>query len=78
MNISVFKFYSRESFLQVVDNKRIIFKQLVFFFYLGFVPRTFTKHRTAREGRGHSINSPLPLPPASQTLDISWVITAGS
>ena len=27
-----------------------------FFFYLGFVSRTFTNHRTASEGGGHSIN----------------------
>ena len=39
-----------------------------FFFYLGFVSRRFTNHRTAREEGGHSINSSLPLPPASQTL----------
>ena len=37
--------------------------------YLGFVSRTFTNHRIAREGGGHySINSSLPLPPALQTL----------
>ena len=30
-----------------------------FFFYLGFVSQTFTNHRTAREGGGHSINSSL-------------------
>ena len=41
---------------------------LSFFFYLSFVSRTFTNHWTAREGGGHSINSSLPLPPASQTL----------
>ena len=41
---------------------------LFFFFYLGFISRTFTNHRTAREGGGHSINSSLPLPPALQTL----------
>ena len=40
----------------------------IFFFYLGFVSRTFTNHRTAREGGGYSINSSLPLPPASQAL----------
>ena len=39
-----------------------------FFFYLRFVSRTFTNHRTAREGGGHSINSSLPLLPASQAL----------
>ena len=38
------------------------------FFYLGFLSRTFTNHRTAGKGGGHSINSSLPPPPASQTL----------
>ena len=37
-------------------------------FYLGFVSGTFTNHRTAGEEGGHSFNSSLPLPPASQTL----------
>ena len=36
-----------------------------FFFYVGFLSRTFTKHRTAGEGGEHFINSSLPLPPAS-------------
>ena len=40
----------------------------VCFFYLGFLSRTFTVHRTAGEGGGHLFNSSLPLPPASQTL----------
>ena len=39
-----------------------------FFFYLGFVSRTFTNHRTAREGGGHCIDSWLSLPPASRAL----------
>ena len=39
-----------------------------FFFYLGFLSRTFTNHRTAGEGGGHFFNFSLPLPPASQTL----------
>ena len=39
-----------------------------FFFYLGFVSRTFTIQRSAREGGGHSINSSLPLPSASRAL----------
>ena len=39
-----------------------------FFFYLGFLSRTFTNHRTAREGGGHFFNSSLPLPPTSQTI----------
>ena len=38
------------------------------FFYLVFLSRTFTNHRTATEGRGHFFNSSLPLSPASQTL----------
>ena len=35
-----------------------------FFFYLGFLSRTFTNHRTAGEGGGYFIHSSLPLPPA--------------
>ena len=37
-------------------------------FYLDFLSRTFTNHRTAGEGGGHLFDSSLPLPPASQTL----------
>ena len=40
----------------------------IFFFYLGFLSRTFTIHKTAGEGGGYLFNSPLPLPPVSQTL----------
>ena len=40
----------------------------LFFFYLGFLSRTFTNHRTAGEGGVHFLNSSLPFPPASQTL----------
>ena len=39
-----------------------------FFFYLGFLSRTFTIHGTAGEGGGYLFNSSLPLPPASQTI----------
>ena len=39
-----------------------------FFFYLSFLSRPFTNHRTAREGGGHFLNCSLPLPPALQTL----------
>ena len=35
-----------------------------FFFYLGFLSRTFTIHGTAGEGGGYLFNSSLPLPPA--------------
>ena len=40
----------------------------VFFFYLGFLSRTFTIHRPAGEGGGYFFKSSLPLPSASQTL----------
>ena len=39
-----------------------------FFFYLGFLSQTFTIRRKAGEWGGYFFNSPLPLPPASQTL----------
>ena len=39
-----------------------------FFFYLGFLSRTFTIHRTAGEGRSYLFNSCLPLPLALQIL----------
>ena len=39
-----------------------------FFFYLGFLSRTFMIHRTAGEEGGYSFNFSLPLPPTSQTL----------
>ena len=41
---------------------------IYFFFYLGFLSRTFTIHRTAGIGGGYFFNSSVPLPPASQTL----------
>ena len=47
---------------------RLIPDTLNFLFYLGFVSRTLTNHRTAREGGGYFINSFLQLPPALQTL----------
>ena len=40
----------------------------IFFFYLGFLSRTFMIHRTAGEGGGYFFNPSLPLPPASQTF----------
>ena len=42
-------------------------QRFFFFFYLGFLSRTFTIHRTAGEG-GYLFNFSLLLPPASQTL----------
>ena len=44
---------------------------LPFFFYLGFLLRTFVNHRTAGEGGGHLFNSSLPVPPASDTLTLT-------
>ena len=58
--------------------KDLLIHVVVFFFYLGFLLRTFTNHRTAGEGGGHFFNSSLPLPSASQTLSISRAITAES
>ena len=43
-------------------------KNLFFFFYLGFLLRTFTIHGTAGKGGGYLFNFSLPLPPASQTF----------
>ena len=37
-------------------------------FYLGFLSRTFTIHKTPGEGEGYLFNFSLPLAPASQTL----------
>ena len=65
----------------VSDHLSVLFQFVwlhIFFFYLGFLSRAFTNHRTTREGGGYFFNSSLPLPPASQTLDISWAITAES
>ena len=42
-----------------------------FFFYLGFLSQTFANYRTAGEGRGHFFNPSLPLPPASQALELA-------
>ena len=39
----------------------------VFFFFLGFLSRTFTIHRTAEKGEGYLFNSCLLLLPASRT-----------
>ena len=49
-----------------------------FFFYLGFLSRTFTIHGTAGEGGGYLFNSSLPLPPLHRHSDISRAITAES
>ena len=56
----------RESFLE--SNSTFVPYFLFIFFYLGFLSRTFTIHRTAGEGEGYLFYSSLPLPPASQIL----------
>ena len=45
-----------------------IWSYLCFIFYLGFLLRTLTIHRTAGEGWGYLFDSSLPLPPTSQTF----------
>ena len=42
--------------------------QIDFFFYICFLSRAFTIHRTAGEGGGYLFNFSLPLPPALRTL----------
>ena len=41
-----------------------------FFFYLGFLSRTFKIHRTAGEGGGHSLTSLSHFQPLHRHLDI--------
>ena len=65
-------YFTRQNSLKSVQNslKSAHFWKdfFFFFFYLGFLSRTFTNHRTAGEGGGHFFNSSLPLPPASQAI----------
>ena len=58
----------KRSFGQFFKCRVYLKNSIIFFFYLGFLSRTFTNLRTAGEGGGHFFNSSLPLPPASQTL----------
>ena len=53
--------------LRFRDYKNCLFDNF-FFFYLDFLSRTFTNHRTSGEVGGHFIHSSLPLPPASKAL----------
>ena len=45
-----------------------IYIYISIFFYLSFLSRPFTNHRTAGEVGGHLPTSSLPIPTASQTL----------
>ena len=47
-----------------------------FLFLSGILLRTFTNHRTAGVGEGHSFDSSIPLPHIHRHLDISPTITA--
>ena len=61
----MFQFFRVET--EDINQKKPIF-QIFFFFYLGFLSRTFTIHRTAGEGESYPFITVVPLPPVSQTL----------
>ena len=42
----------------------------IFFFYLGFLSRTFTNHRTAGEGGGHFLSPHYHFHPLHRHLDV--------
>ena len=66
-NSAIFPFKKAGLSSKIVLNYKIV-AFFYLFFYVGFLLRTFTNHRTAREGGRHLINSSLPFPPASRTL----------
>ena len=51
---------------------------LYFFFYVSFLSRTFTNHRTAGEGEGISLTPHYHFHPLHRHLDISWAVTTES
>ena len=51
---------------------------LYFLFYVSFLSRTFTNHRTAWEREGISLTPHYPFHLLHRHLDISWAITAKS
>ena len=59
--------YTESLFLHVV-NHNLPYLFSCFFFYLVFLSRIFTIHRTAGEGGGYLLISFLPVLPASQKL----------
>ena len=70
MWIRQFRFFKKINYEFAINKDRLCNRQffiLIFFFYVGFLSRTFTNYRTAGEQRGHFIDSSLPLPPTSQT-----------
>ena len=65
----------------VSDHLSVLFQFVwlhIFFFYLGFLSRTFTNHRTAGEGEGISLTPHYHFHPLHRQLDISRAITAES
>ena len=62
------KRFRKSNFKRLCTVARVLLLMSQFFFYLGFLSRTFTIHRTAGEGGGYLFNSSVPLWPASQTL----------
>ena len=52
-----------------------VFLEASFFFYLRFVSRTFTNHRTAREGEGISLIPHYHFYPLHRHLELSRAIT---
>ena len=49
--------------------KQFLYSEVTLYpvYYLDFLSRSFTIHRTSAKGGGYFFNSSLPLPPASQT-----------
>ena len=67
------------SFIVKVLIRQFLNSSCSFFFYLGFLSRKYTIHRTAGEGGGGFLfNSSLPLLPVCRNLNISRTTTAGS
>ena len=73
-----FRFEQHRSALTVANLIFLLLLLIYIFFYLGLLSETISNYKTAREGGGHFFNSSLPLPPASQTSDISRAITSES
>ena len=55
-------------FFESSNQRTKVLKPYLFFFYLDFLSRIFTIHRTSGKGGGYLFNSSLPLPPAPQKL----------
>ena len=72
------RMYNTVNYLHSIYKKMKLEPEIVkmsFFFYLSFLSRAFTIHRTGGKGKGYLLNSSLPLPFTHRHLDISWVVT---